>query len=414
MSSLHFRECIPNKGNHPQWGAVDFKNYDIHAWAEFGLQHPALRDMWATWQQLYAEPFRGVTADGVVKADLFELRDEDAPTISMKDAATALIGAAESAGVAEKLRRPVESPEWRCWSNPEFYLAKTGIRLEEVNGAVNEAALNLVRCCLSRQGYDKILACMRVNHFLGELVDAGHLMNDRSYNMLLFGEPSLTAPWGWSLWGHHLTVCIFVVGTQMVASPVFMGCEPNCIDDGPHAGTEMLEDEMSIAKKLLDSLSTENKASVVLYNALEHPDMPNGFPHPADGRNLAGAYEDNRIIPYSGGRVSTFNTTSQSLLVELVRKMVDFLPDGPLEAKMADVKKHLTETWLLWMGNPDEADCFHFRIQSPAILCEFDHERGMWLTNSQPGRFHIHTVVRTPNGNDYGKKLLDLWQRLDM
>ena len=32
----------------------------------------------------------------------------------------------------------------------------------------------------------------------------------------------------------------------------------------------------------------------------------------------------------------------------------------------------------------------------------------IWLTPGPrvPGKIHVHTVVRTPNGNDYGKDLL--------
>ena len=40
------------------------------------------------------------------------------------------------------------------------------------------------------------------------------------------------------------------------------------------------------------------------------------------------------------------------------------------------------------------------------MLIEFDHQRGIHLQNDAPTRAHIHTVVRTPNGNDYGKDLL--------
>jgi hypothetical protein len=32
--------------------------------------------------------------------------------------------------------------------------------------------------------------------------------------------------------------------------------------------------------------------------------------------------------------------------------------------------------------------------------------RGIFLENNEPEKFHVHTMVRTPNGNDYGKDLL--------
>lgn len=39
-------------------------------------------------------------------------------------------------------------------------------------------------------------------------------------------------------------------------------------------------------------------------------------------------------------------------------------------------------------------------------LFTIDHQRGIALDNDEPSRNHIHTVVRTPNGNDYGRDLL--------
>jgi hypothetical protein len=32
----------------------------------------------------------------------------------------------------------------------------------------------------------------------------------------------------------------------------------------------------------------------------------------------------------------------------------------------------------------------------------------VFLTNTEPAKFHVHTIVRTPNGNDYGRDLLRL------
>jgi hypothetical protein len=54
---------------------------------------------------------------------------------------------------------------------------------------------------------------------------------------------------------------------------------------------------------------------------------------------------------------------------------------------------------------------FYYRIHSPVILIEFDHQvpvglRHLSSTPNAPNPEHIHVVVRTPNGNDYGKDLL--------
>jgi hypothetical protein len=73
---------------------------------------------------------------------------------------------------------------------------------------------------------------------------------------------------------------------------------------------------------------------------------------------------------------------------------------------MDEVRRHLEATWFAWIGQDTPDGVFYYRIHSPVILVEFDHQRGIALDNDQPSRDHIHTVVRTPGGNDYGKDLL--------
>jgi hypothetical protein len=77
---------------------------------------------------------------------------------------------------------------------------------------------------------------------------------------------------------------------------------------------------------------------------------------------------------------------------------------------MADVEKHLDETFFAWIGGVTENAVFYYRIHSPVILIEFDHQMPVGTRHLYPAqiptRQHIHVVVRTPNGNDYGKDLL--------
>jgi hypothetical protein len=91
----------------------------------------------------------------------------------------------------------------------------------------------------------------------------------------------------------------------------------------------------------------------------------------------------------------------------LIEVYIGNLADGHAKVKMADMKKHLDATYFGWMGGTKKDSVFYYRIQSPVALIEFDHQRPIALARSRtPTRQHIHTVVRTPNGNDYGKDLL--------
>jgi hypothetical protein len=74
---------------------------------------------------------------------------------------------------------------------------------------------------------------------------------------------------------------------------------------------------------------------------------------------------------------------------------------------MEEVRQHLDKTYFAWIGGTQPDDVFYYRVQSPVVLIEFDHELPVGLPGPRvPGRLHIHSLIRTPNGNDYGKDLL--------
>jgi hypothetical protein len=77
---------------------------------------------------------------------------------------------------------------------------------------------------------------------------------------------------------------------------------------------------------------------------------------------------------------------------------------------MSQVEEHIDDTYFAWIGEWEEDSVFYYRIQSPVILIEFDHETPVGLRHIYPPdvpyKEHIHAVVRTPNGNDYGQDLL--------
>jgi len=83
--------------------------------------------------------------------------------------------------------------------------------------------------------------------------------------------------------------------------------------------------------------------------------------------------------------------------------------EGHQQIKMEEVNHHIENTWFSWVGDTSEDAVFYYRIHSPVLLIEFDHQLPVGVPNAdyeKPSRNHIHTVVRTPNGNDYGKDLL--------
>jgi hypothetical protein len=261
---------------------------------------------------------------------------------------------------------------------------------------------------VSQPGFSKTRGVMRLNHFLGELTGNTRVLGEWSYNFTLFGTPALEAPWGWQFMGHHLALNCLAIGRQMVLSPTFMGAEPTYIDEGPHAGLRLFEDEERRGLALMTSLRGAQRDRAILYHSSVGGDLPAGRRHRADQLHLGGAMQDNRVVPYEGLPAQEMDADQRRQLMRLIETYVDPLPDGPQKARLEEIDRHLRDTHFCWIGGTGEDDTFYYRIQSPVVMIEFDHHSGVYLTNELPARFHIHTLVRTPNGNDYGMDLLRL------
>ena len=400
-----FRKLLPTPGQ-GRW--KDIEDRDIYEHARLSRAVPHLVEIIATWDRAYAEPFVGITTDGRARPGLFALADEGAPVKAATNAARRLI-AIVTDEQRPKLSYAIDAREWRGWMNPEFYLNEHGLRLEEIAPAAAEAALFLLQCSMSPVGYEKALNCMRANQFLGELIGARKIMNAQSYNILIFGVPSEEGPWGWQLFGHHLVLNCFFLGGQMVMSPTFMGAEPNNIDVGPYAGTIMFQDEERLGHQLMKSLSPSDQQAAQIYKLLKDPAMPPGRWHRADQRLFGGAFSSSQIVKLRKGR-------DRWAVWIRGEERPDLEHPGCLPAIVAvrAIGRAIGGGGTApgsKRGSPGSADLGRktrsttaSRARLPVV--EFDHKSGVWLTNPEPAKCHIHTTVRTPNGNDYGKDLL--------
>jgi hypothetical protein len=402
MSNNDFRSMLPGPDYRSRVGIAE---RDAHTHADRMLDSARGPAFLGAYNERLAKPFKGVTCDGHVIPDLFRLKDSAAPVEAMTAAANAFLNACSNLQLA-RVRFPIEAQNWRMWSNPELYVNRYGLRLDEIGPELRETVLGVMRASLSARGFEKARACMLMNAFLGQLVGGPKVMNEFSYNFSLFGEPSLTEPWGWQLHGHHLALNVVIIGKQIVISPTFMGAEPNIIDEGPHAGLTIFNDEERLGLAFMRGLPAAQRDTAQIYKLMYDPAMPPGRHHLADQRHLGGAFHDNRIIPYEGVGGSDMTSAQRERLIEVCAQFVEYLPPAALAARLAEIERHIDATHWCWIGGYGDDDPFYFRIQSPVIMCEFDHHSGVFLTNTEPAKCHIHTIVRTPNGNDYGKDLL--------
>ena len=180
----------------------------------------------------------------------------------------------------------VDDVKWRKWMNVHFYI-RDGLGFEEMNTSQREAAFRMIATSLSAKGLNLCRDIMRLNHTLGELnnnnfVDYG----EWKYSISIMGTPSKDKPWGWQLVGHHLIANFFVLGDQVVMTPLFIGSEPVIAEEGKFKGVTVMQAEQDQGLSLIQALPDDQRHQAVLH------------PHKTDDYNLAEAFKDNLVIDH--------------------------------------------------------------------------------------------------------------------
>jgi uncharacterized protein DUF3500 len=344
-----------------------------------------------------AEPFKGITAKGAVEEGLFGIHSTGVSTDSVRSATERFL-ASLTAEQRSRTMFPVDDPEWRKWMNQHFY-RRQGVGLIELSDSQRDAVFGMLAAALSARGMKMTRDIMRLNETLAEMSGDHDFLGEWFYYITVMGIPSPTAPWGFQLDGHHAIINYFVLGDQVVATPFFTGSEPTIAPSGKYKGLSVLQEEQAQGLAMLLALNDTQKAKAVL-NPVKKQDY-----------NLTEAFKDNVVLDYAGAPASGFATRQRSQLLDLVDLYVGNMDEGHARIKMDEVKRHIDRTWFAWIGGADNTSVYYYRIHSPVVLIEFDHQRPANLQKfakdpSMPTRQHIHCVLRTPNGNDYGKDLL--------
>jgi len=343
------------------------------------------------------EPFKGVTTSGTVTPGLYSIRSTGVSTEPVVRAANAFI-AALTPEQRSKTQFSVDDDEWRKWANVHRY-PRQGVSFDEMGEPQKVAARALFAASLSAKGLKLSEDIMRLNETLAELNDNNfEEYGEGKYFLTVMGTPSAAEPWGWQLDGHHLIINYFVLGDQVVMTPSFWGSEPAVATSGKYAGTAIMEDEQEAGLKMVRSLTAQQRERAVLE------------PKKTGNNIRAQLFSDNVVIDYAGVPVSSFTASQRKQLLDLVDLYVGNLRDEHARVHLAEVEARLDETYFAWVGETNDDSVFYYRIHSPVVLIEFDHQTPVGLTHLYPRgvpyREHIHAVVRTPNGNDYGKDLL--------
>jgi hypothetical protein len=373
--------------------------------AHFGLRHreptpavrpfelpPRLRPMGERARAALAEPFRGITTNAVIEPGLFALEPTGVSLAPVLDAARRFL-----ASLTEQQRKAacfaIDDDNWRMWCNIHPWVMRHGVCVADLGHQQREAAMDLLGATLSEAGYRTARDVMRLNEHALEITGKPDEYSEWFYWVSIFGTPGPDEPWGWQIDGHHLNLNCFVLGDQLVMTPAFMGSEPVLARFGKYAGTRVFAAEEEQGHALMRALSGDERL-----RATVGTDLPSEL--------LTAAFRDNTRIDAAGIRYGDLSPAGRDRLEALLGVYTGRLRPGFAAVRYAEAKRHLGATHFAWIGPVDDTSPFYYRIISPVILVEFDHQSGIVYDNDKPSRDHIHTVVRTPSGNDYGKDLL--------
>jgi hypothetical protein len=344
-----------------------------------------------------AEPFKGITTNGSVEPNLFGIHSTGVSTASVGVAAERFL-ASLNKQQRDRTMFAVDDPEWRKWMNQHFYV-RQGVSFQEMTDSQRAAAFGLLGASLSARGLKLTRDIMRLNETLAELTSDHEFLGEWLYFITVMGRPSASEPWGFQLDGHHAIINYFVLGDQVVMTPFFVGSEPVTATSGKYQGVSILQDEQNRGLDMLLALDNAQRAKAILN------------PNKAGNYNLTEAFKDNVVLDYAGAHAGDFSQPERKQLLDLVDLYVGNMDDGHARIKMDEVKRQIDRTCFAWIGGSDSSGVYYYRIHSPVVVIEFDHQRPANLARfskdpNVPTRQHIHCVVRTPNGNDYGKDLL--------
>jgi Protein of unknown function (DUF3500) len=364
-----------------------------------------LKERIPTLEALADAPFIGITTDGKVVPGLFPLQPTGIPTTRIVDAANTFLDSLNHEQRASATR-PLDTREWRLWHNAEMFIFRHGVLLESLSLSQLEAAYDVLRASLSAFGFETARNIMKLNEFLREITGFDESLGELLYFLTIFGTPSATEPWGWQIDGHHLNLSFVVVGDQITMTPAFMGGEPIYCDQGRFDGISVFDAEQRAGLELIHALSEAQRKKAILFPTMLSTELPTERSHPSEGRQWSTAFQDNAVIPYEGIPVSEFTAGQRDLLMSVIEAYVGYIRPGHSRVRLREIENRLDETNFAWIGGYGENDTYYYKVHSPLIMIEFDMHRGVFLDNEEPEKFHVHTMVRTPNGNDYGKDLL--------
>ena len=284
-----------------------------------------------------------------------------------------------------KAKLPFNTPEKAVWSNLPPNLDYAGIRIADLSPSELDRLVTLLATSLSPSGFEKVRGIMLGDDLLvrGDQTGNRMLFGADNYWFFIYGTPSLTEPWGWQFDGHHLAINLTITKDDLTLSPSFIGTQPADVEWGKRYSSKPMSKEVSLAFKLVGSLSSAQSAKTIIGPRRQNLD--------------AGPGADEVQPPRKGIKGSELTKSQKTTLDQLVNEWLRILPAKYAQKRQQEIRSTIDKTHFAWWGDTAPGSAVYFRVQGPEVLIEFAHQN----LGGDPQQ-HLHSVYRDPS-NDYGR-----------
>jgi hypothetical protein len=271
-------------------------------------------------------------------------------------------------------------------------ISRKGPTFNDFSERQTKLALELLKACLSDEGYRKATAITKLDKVLIKIEDNKMKMADGSpmrdplnYHFCVFGEPG-DGFWGWRFEGHHVSLNFSSINNTIVSStPSFFGTNPAIVNVEGFDKQQVLKKETDLGFSLVNSLSAAQLTRAK-------------FSDTAPSEIITGNKRKVENIDPHGISFKDLTAPQKKIFLSLLDVYIGNYELGfskTLNDKI--VKAGLSNLSFSWAGSMTPGKGHYYRIQGPMLLIEYD--------NTQNNANHVHTIVRDLT-NDYAEDIL--------
>jgi hypothetical protein len=249
--------------------------------------------------------------------------------------------------------------------------------------------MTLLKSSLSEQGFKKATSIIQLENVLREIEGRGSSDTYRdplNYSITIFGTPSKTAPWGWRLEGHHISLNFSSINASLESStPSFFGSNPAIVPSGAEKGKQILKAETDLGFALVNSFNSDQLRTA-------------RFSETAPSEIFTANNRKATVLEPKGIGYGQMNAAQKKEFIQLLNVYVKNYSMGFSSRLMAKIEKAGIENLsFAWAGSLKPGAGHYYRIQGPMLLIEYD--------NTQTNANHVHSVVRDLT-NDFAEDIL--------